>query len=280
MLNLSRNSIIRLPQSHRGIEKGEDRGFNLTNRFLKSFSNISKILNLFSPSVSQCLCGKSMLRFIGRVFVLLFILSLSACFEYEETINFKKGFAGFVEITYTVPLNNKSDNTVIKFLPIYEDDINKRINKGLFSKNLKIKDYTLKYLEKNEKEINPMFQKKARVNYKIEFNDLAVLDGVLLGSLFVKKRSNNSISVKREFKSVLKPIDQTSTTGEKKILSESTRLLGEGFIAFRVNFPLTSECRSSKGDVSLGSVYYKIPLVDTVDKPGPKSWDYTITMLY
>ncbi len=116
MLNLSRNSIIRLPQSHRGTEKGEDRGFNLTNRFLKSFSNISKILNVFSPSVPQCLCGKSMLRFIGRVFVLLFILSLSACFEYEETINFKKGFAGFVEITYTVPLNNKSDNTVIKFL--------------------------------------------------------------------------------------------------------------------------------------------------------------------
>ena len=247
-----------------------------------NFEIISNYENKEHPCLSMFICGKSFkgINFLARVVVALFVLSLSACFEYEETINFKKGFSGFVEITYTVPLNNKSDNTVIKFLPIYEEDINNRINKGLFSKNLKIKDYSLKYLEKNEKELNPLFQKKARVNYKIEFNDLAVLDGVLLGSLFVKKRSTNSISVNREFKSVLKPIDQTSTTGEQKILSESTRLLGEGFIAFRVNFPLTSECRSSKGEISLGSMYYKIPLVDTVEKPSPKSWDYTITMLY
>lgn len=248
---------------------------------LKQNTKTQKLSYLLS--VSSVFIGGNLferLRFLRRVVVALFILSLSACFEYEETINFRKGFSGFVEITYTVPLNHKSDNSVVKFLPIYEDDINKRINKGLFSKNLKIKDYSLRYLEKNEKEVNPIFQKKARVSYKIEFNDLATLDGVLLGSLFVTKRSSNSISVKREFKSVLKPIDQTSTTGEKKILSESTRLLGNGYIAFRVNFPLASECRSSKGEVSLGSVYYKIPLVDTVEKPGSKFWDYTITMLY
>ncbi len=221
-----------------------------------------------------------MFKNFSRVFVLLLILTVHACFEYEETINFRKGFAGFVEISYVVPLNHKSDNSVVKFLPIYEEDINNRINKGLFSKNIKIKDYSLRYLEKSEKEINPIFQKKARVNYKIEFTDLTSLDGVLLGSLFVTKRSTNSISVKREFKSVLKPIDQTSTTGEKKILSESTRLLGNGYIAFRVNFPLASECRSSKGEVSLGSVFYKLPLVETVEKPGSKFWDYTITMLY
>ncbi len=214
------------------------------------------------------------------IFLFSILFLLNACFEYEETINFKKGFSGFVEITYTVPLNHKSDNSVIKFLPIYEEDINRRINKGIFSKNLKIKDYSLKYLEKNEKETNPLFQKKARVNYKIEFNDLSTLDGVLLGSLFVKKKSSNSISIKREFKSVLKPIDQTSTTGEKKIISESTRLLGDGYISFRVNYPLASECRSNKGELSLGSLFYKIPLVDTIEKPGPQSWDYTITTLY
>jgi len=247
-----------------------------------NFTKISNYIDKKHPCPSVFIRGKfsKILGFIKRVVVLLFVLSLNACFEYEETINFRKGFSGFVEITYTVPLNHKSDNSVIKFLPIHEQDINNRINKGLFSKNLKIKDHSLKYLEKNEKEVNPLFQKKARVSYKIEFNDLASLDGVLLGSLFVKKRSANSISIKREFQSVMKPIDQTSTAGEKKILSESTRLLGDGFISFKVNFPLTSECRSSKGDISLGSLYYKIPLVDTIEKPGPKSWDYTITTLY
>lgn len=245
--------------------------FHIINRYLLSLKNN------FLNSKKILLDFKKIPRGFFVFTILFFIVG---CFEYEETINFKKGFSGFVEITYTVPLNHKSDDSVIKFLPIYEEDINKRINKGIFSKNLKIKDYSLKYLEKNEKETNPLFQKKARVNYKIEFSDLSVLDGVLLGSLFVKKKSSNSISIKREFKSVLKPIDQTSTTGEKKIISESTRLLGEGFIAFRVNYPLASECRSNKGEVSLGSVYYKIPLVDTIEKPGPKSWDYTITMLY
>jgi hypothetical protein len=216
---------------------------------------------------------------ILKLFLIFITSLLTNCFDYEEIITFKRGFSGFVEITYTVPLHNKSDTSLIKFLPISETDINNRINKGLFPKNLKIKDYTLKLLEKTEND-SSFFPRKAKVNYKIEFNDFNILDGVLIGSLFVKRKNQNSISVKREFKSVLKTIDQTSTTGEKKIFNETLKLLGESAMTFKVNFPISSECRSNKGEISLGSLFYKLPLAETVEKAGTKSWDYSITILY
>ena len=135
-------------------------------------------------------------------------------------------------------------------------------------------------MEKLESETNPLFQRKAKVNYKIEFNDFSLLDGVLIGSLFIKKKNANAISIKREFKSVLKPIDQSSSAGEKKIFAETIRLLGDGAINFKVNFPLASECRSNRGEISLGSLSYKLPLTDTVDKAGVKSWDFSLITLY
>ncbi len=213
-----------------------------------------------------------------KLFLIMSLIFCNNCFEYEETINFKKGFSGFVEISYTVPLHNKSETSLIKFLPITENEINNRINKGLFSKNLKVKDFNMRILDKTE--IDGMFSKKAKVNYKLDFGDITILDGVLIGSIFIKKKNQNSISIKREFKSVLKTIDQNSTTGEKKIFSETARLLGDGHILFKVNFPLTSECRSNKGEISLGNLNYKLPLIETIEKVGNKSWDYSITTIY
>lgn len=214
-----------------------------------------------------------------RLFLLLIIPFFTACFDYEEAIYFKNGFSGYVEITYTVPLNNRYERSVIKFLPIQEEEINNRINKGLFSRNIKIKDYSMKIIDRTEKDPS-IFLKKARVNYKIEFNELTSLDGVLIGYLFIKKKTNKTISIRREFKSVLKAIDQDSTQGEKRIVSETLRLLGESAIIFKVYYPTSSEGRSSKGEVGLGSIFYKLPLVDTIEKPGVKTWDYTITNLY
>lgn len=210
--------------------------------------------------------------------ILIMSLILLNCFEYEETIHFKKGFSGFVEINYTVPIHNKSETSLIKFLPITENEVNNRMNKGLFSKNLKVKEFNMRILDKTETE--GIFSKKAKVSYKLDFADISVLDGVLIGSIFIKKKNQNSISIKREFKSVLKTIDQNSTSGEKKIFSETARLLGDGYILFKVNFPLASECRSNKGEISLGNLIYKLPLIETIEKVGNKSWDYSITTLY
>ncbi|MDX1957677.1 MAG: hypothetical protein SFU98_03840 [Leptospiraceae bacterium] len=205
------------------------------------------------------------------------LMILSNCFEYEETIHFKKGFSGFVEVVYQVPVNPKTEKSFIKHLPISQEDIESRLNKGFFNKNFKIKDYSVELIEKNPDDGNNLYIKKAKVSFKYEFTEPSHLDGVLIGQSFIKKK-NNSIYVKREFKSILKALDQNSSAGEKKIYAETQRLLGDGSIQFKVYFPISSECRSSKGEVNLGSLNYRFPLLDTVEKPGIKTWDYQITI--
>ncbi len=220
---------------------------------------------------------------ILHFFLLGFLLFVvSNCFEYEETIHFKKGFSGYVEIIYTVPVHPKTEKSLIRFLPINKDDIETRINKGFFNKNIKVKDFTMAIIDIDANSwtgtnINspPLFTKKARVQYKVDFTDLGTLDGALLGYLLVK-RKGNVINVRREFKSVLKAIDQDSSSGEKKIRAETTRLLGEGSVLFKVEFPANSECKSNRGEWTTGNLIYKLPLVDTIEKPGLKSWDYSI----
>ena len=113
----------------------------------------------------------------------------------------------------------------------------------------------------------------------MDFTDISALDGVLLGNLFVKKRGN-SLSVKREFRMVDKPLDLNSSSGEKRIRAETIRLLGEGFVNFRVYFPQSSECRSNLGEIGLGTLSYRLPLSETLEKAGNKIWDYSITTYY
>lgn len=221
-------------------------------------------------------------RFFFRWILFGIFLFFSNCFEYEETIHFRKGFIGHVDISYTVPVHPKTEKSLIRFLPIHKEDIETRINKGFFNKNIVVRDFSMTIVDSDP---NPwrggaspgptLFVRKAKVQYRVDFTDLGSLDGALLGYLLVKKKSN-SISVRREFKSVLKAVDQDSSSGEKKIRAEMVRVLGEGFVLFKVEYPTGSDCRSNRGETFPGALVYKLPLVDTVEKPGIKSWDYSI----
>ena len=44
---------------------------------------------------------------------ILLLLLLFNCFEYEESITFRRGFTGVVDISYTVPLNPRTENSVL-----------------------------------------------------------------------------------------------------------------------------------------------------------------------
>lgn len=235
----------------------------LLNFFNTGDSNSKKNYTLKTPNPGYSL-----------LFLILFFFT--NCFEYEEIITFKRGFSGVVEIHYTVPINPRTGKSVIKFLPIHQEEIENRLNKGLFGKTVKISDYSLRILEKDEFPANPYFLRKAKVTYKMIFTDIASLDGLLMGNLFTKRRGN-TLLVKREFRMVDKPLDLNSSSGEKKIRSETIRLLGEGYVQFRVFFPQSSECRSNLGEMGLGYLNYKLPLTETIEKSGNKIWDYSIT---
>ncbi|WCL47977.1 hypothetical protein [Leptospira sp. GIMC2001] len=209
-----------------------------------------------------------------RIIPILLLLTLANCFEYEETITFKKGFSGFVEISYEVPLKEDKRSSMIRYLPTKKEDIEEKISQGLSGSANKIKDYQFRLLEKGEYE-EPFFNYKGKVSYKLDFIDLSELERLLPGNMITKYKGKTLI-VKREFPSLSEEFLEGSSVGEKKIMNEITKLLKEGSMKFKILFPPNTECLSNKGSVSLGALNYVYPLSDSMEKSQGKIWEYKL----
>ncbi|TGK06430.1 hypothetical protein EHO60_15435 [Leptospira fletcheri] len=218
-------------------------------------------------------------RLSCRISFLTFFFLLLGCFDYEEVLTINPDLSGVLEVTYVVPTKKKSDESLIKFLPTRRDEILSRLNKGFFSKSVVLKDYSFQKLESPEAEPGA-FREKAKVNYKVEFADITQIEGILIGSVQIKKEKARTIYIKREFPSATRAADSMQMDGEKKVFGETLRLIRTNSMNFRVNFPITSICTSNRGEVNLGRLSYRLPLSDTIEKAGNKSWDYRITMVY
>jgi hypothetical protein len=220
--------------------------------------------------------------FYGRLskflFFSLILLFFSNCFDYEETVTINHDFSGTLEVSYVVPTRRNSDESLIKFLPTQKEEISDRLNKGFFSKNIVLKDYTFQKIVTPETDPS-LFREKAKVYFKVEFQDLSQIEDAMLGKVQVRKKGN-TIYVKREIPSISRAPETLKKDGEKKIYSETLRLLRTSSILFKVNFPIASICRSNRGDVNLGKLSYRLPLADTIEKTGNNSWDYRITVIY
>ncbi|MBM9579059.1 hypothetical protein JWG45_18075 [Leptospira sp. 201903070] len=220
--------------------------------------------------------------FYGRLskflFFSLMLLFFSNCFDYEETVTINHDFSGTLEVSYVVPTRRNSDESLIKFLPTQKEEISDRLNKGFFSKNIVLKDYTFQKIVTPETDPS-LFREKAKVYFKVEFQDLSQIEDAMLGKVQVRKKGN-TIYVKREIPSISRAPETLKKDGEKKIYSETLRLLRTSSILFKVNFPIASICRSNRGDVNLGKLSYRLPLADTIEKTGNNSWDYRITVIY
>ncbi|PJZ86058.1 LIC11874 family lipoprotein [Leptospira harrisiae] len=206
-------------------------------------------------------------------FPLLLILFFVGCFEYEETILFRKLSSGTVEIAYTVPLKRDSNDSLIKFLPTSKEEIINSVKKKS-NNNLQVRDFTFRELEKSETS-DMYFKRKGKVSYKLDFEDPLHLEGVLIGTFSIKSKPK-SITVKRDFPNLTDNAILETSAGEKKIISETSRLLKEGKIQFKVLFPKDSECSSNRGFIGLGNLTYQIPLQETLENPESKTWEYKI----
>ncbi|MCW7492121.1 hypothetical protein ND861_05565 [Leptospira sp. 2 VSF19] len=206
-------------------------------------------------------------------FPLLLILFFVGCFEYEETILFRKLSSGTVEISYTVPLKKDSNDSLIKFLPTSKEEIISSVKKKS-NHNLQVRDFTFRELEKSET-TDMYFKRKGKVSYKLDFEDPIHLEGVLIGTFSIKSKPR-SLTVKRDFPNLTDNAILETSVGEKKIISETSRLLKEGKIQFKVLFPKDSECSSNRGFIGLGNLTYQIPLPETLENPESKTWEYKI----
>lgn len=211
-----------------------------------------------------------MFRFLPLTSILLFFFG---CFEYEETILFRKQSSGTVEIAYTVPLKKDSNDSLIKFLPTSKEEIITSVKKKS-NNNLQVRDFTFRELEKSET-TDMYFKRKGKVSYKLDFEDPIHLEGVLIGTFSIKSKPR-SLVVKRDFPNLTDNTVVDTGAGEKKIISETSRLLREGRIQFKVLFPKDSECSSNRGFIGLGNLTYQIPLQETLESPDSKTWEYKI----
>lgn len=211
-----------------------------------------------------------MFRFLPLTSLLLFFFG---CFEYEETILFRKQSSGTVEIAYTVPLKKDSNDSLIKFLPTSKEEIITGVKKKS-NNNLQVRDFTFRELEKSET-TDMYFKRKGKVSYKLDFEDPIHLEGVLIGTFSIKSKPR-SLVVKRDFPNLTDNTVVDTGAGEKKIISETSRLLREGRIQFKVLFPKDSECSSNRGFIGLGNLTYQIPLQETLESPDSKTWEYKI----
>jgi len=218
------------------------------------------------------------LRIFSRMFALFLFVFLTGCFEYEETIHFEKPFEGYIDISYTVPLKKNTNESLIRFLPTTRKEVEKKVNQGIISKNLEIQDFRFVKLDVDPEQ-ETIFKRRGNVYYRVSFTDLAALDSVLIGTLKVKQKGK-TLRVKREFNSLHMDENEEITPGEKKILAESKRLLADGFIKFRVEYPRYSQCYSTKGLLSLGNLEYTLPLTETLEGGDKIAWEYILTILY
>ncbi|MCT8332475.1 hypothetical protein NUH30_02200 [Leptospira sp. 85282-16] len=206
-------------------------------------------------------------------FPLLLVIFFVGCFEYEETILFRKLSSGTVEISYTVPLKKDSYDSLIKFLPTSKEEIISSVKKKS-NNSLQVRDFTFRELEKSET-TDLYFKRKGKVSYKLDFEDPLHLEGVLIGTFSIKSKPR-SLTVKRDFPNLTDNAILDTSVGEKKIISETSRLLREGRIQFKVLFPKDSECSSNRGFIGLGNLTYQIPLPETLENPESKTWEYKI----
>ncbi|MCG9874192.1 MAG: hypothetical protein MH321_05320 [Leptospiraceae bacterium] len=210
--------------------------------------------------------------FLLKTFILFAILPIYNCFDYEETIIFKKGYSGTVEITYSVPLKEDKKSSMIRFLPTQEAAIQEKINQGMGKTKIKLRDYQFRILEKGEFD-EPFFDNKGKVSYKIDFQEISELERMLPGNMITKFKGK-SLVIKREFPSFSSEFLESTSVGEKKIINETGKLLKEGKMNFRILFPSNTECYSNKGTINLGSLNYVYPLSDSLEAQGnSKLWE-------
>lgn len=214
------------------------------------------------------------MKYLARLSFVCIFFFLSNCFEYEETIYFQKGLSGFVEIQYQIPLKEDKKTSLIRHLPAGETEIQDLLSNSLRKGNQTIQDYKFTLLEKGEFS-EPFFDYKALVSYKIEFSDIADIERMLPGNMIAKSKGK-TITIRREFPSFSQEFMENLSIGEKKIISEISKLLKDGFMKFRVVFPGSTECISNRGFVSIGNLSYSYFLSDSLEENQGKVWEYRL----
>ena len=198
-----------------------------------------------------------------RLIIALFLVfpGFFACFDYEERLVFQAGFEGYLDIQYNVPVRRGGRRSLIKFLPVSRERIEKKYGRRL-------SNYSVEYSEEKRK---TRIQRKALVKFRLKFRRPEELKKILLGNVTVRRRDSR-LTLERRFP-VAKPLDKKAGRMEKIVRERILKSLENHYLNFYIVGPPGTLIQSSQGVFSdernLGLVF---PLIATMDKKDKYSW--------
>ncbi len=207
--------------------------------------------------------------------VVLLLLLLTGCFDYQERIVFAPDFSGYVDIDYDVPVHLSSGHSMIGFLPLEEERLKSRYT-GLFSgRGVEIENYSVEYGKDEREKKNSPFYNRAHVKFRIYFKNPEELEHILLGKTAVFWR-NQRLHVQRMFPAA-QSLPDTAGAVTRRLGNLISRTLVGKKMSFVIVFPWYYDLFTNQGSfLRPGIQAFTLPLENTVKSGSPTFWNIEI----
>lgn len=219
-----------------------------------------------SPIAGGCL--RIAPSFSFRVPVLLaFSFLFTACFEYEEKVNFNGNYSGMIEFNYTVPIHEKTGRSLIAFLPSRPVDIRARYaGRSLYPDLLDFK------LERLPGDPYPL----AKVSYRIRFAQPRELEAYLPGDVQVFQ-GGNTLRLYRSLPGLESGQEGRQIRVYRLAYRSIVEKLKGRMMKFSISCPWYYDILSNQGSLPApGAVYFQFPLDRTVLQQKETLWNVEI----
>ncbi len=187
---------------------------------------------------------------------------LTGCFDYEERIVFRKDLSGYVDFKYDVPVYDKSDKSILGFLPVEKDKIRARYGG-------KVRKLSVKITRAKAKKSR--FKRRGKVSFRVSFSRPSALKKILLGDLKVN-REGERLRLDRSFPAA-RAADARAGWASRQIRGAVTQSLRKRYLDFYVSFPSEFLLVSDQGlFLRDGLRYYRMGLNETMEREKPVRW--------
>ncbi len=195
-----------------------------------------------------------------KIFIISLIFLIN-CFDYEEKIYLEPDLSGRVYLEYTIPINKKTGNSLISFLPATKE------------KFLEI--YNVNILSFDSEDLEPTLSfkyKKVKVEYS--FKKITELEKKIYGNNSINKYGN-TIYIQRRFKIVLfKKLDNKFYNF---FYNYTIQKFKNRNLKFFIIIPKHFDIITNMGNLPLpGVLNFQLPLEKTFESNNEILWNITI----
>ncbi len=205
------------------------------------------------------------------------LLFFSACFDYHERLELNKDLSGSVLISYTVPLSKRQAKadahfSLLSFLPVNVDTIKKHYEDLIESKIARLTGLKVTTIGG----VNNKVAKKIKVQYRLHFTKLMVLEHTPLGNTRVVVGLTKA-RIKRDFPSI-QEIQRPSLPLLKHLHKYLKQKLSDHMISYTTHLPQELSIKTNRGTFTdkTSSHSYGYSLSHSLDSDKNTNWTLTL----